>query len=790
MSENEYTSAMGFATNSSIVSHDQDDYAMDNLAFDDLVNNSLNIIELPSDLAADIDMAGSIHSAERFCIDYVVDQYERSDRADEEITQDEFDTLVQNLIHLFSAAVNYHNGVPGNDTWQSHDNLTRKQMALLSESIPVREVLDFDRVVEDITKEKIAEYKRKHPNYITNVSSSIGSNANKNIRALVDDILWAVAKKVEEHNKKAKPGQKWKALTELRNAQVVDIIDAIYPVKAVITCDTANPDFIEKSLLLCIYISDTTDEFHGIYSCSEDIIKGIIKQLKYNATTNDMKDVMNQLRFTVPKVKRSIEKNLIAVGNGIFDYTEKTLLPFSPEHVFLSKSSVNYVANAENPVLRYLEDGTDTGEDWNVEDWMSSLSDDPEIVELLWKIIGAIIRPNNRWNKAAWLISESGNSGKGTLCELMRNICGYAYAAIPLADFSKDFMLTPLLRASAIIVDENDVGDFIDKAGNLKAVITNDVICINRKYMDPISYQFRGFSVQCLNGYPRVKDKSGSFYRRQLFIPLTKCFTGMEKKYIKDEFMHNEKVLEYVLHKVLNMNYYTLDEPSASKTKMAEYKEFNDPVRSFFNDVRLRLVWNKLPYEFLFELYKAWMKRINPSGQVIGRDQFIRDIREIIRDDDIWTEPENKEKNFRIPKNQLYTVEPLASEYRVYWSAAARPYQGIVRHNIEEIEFQQRLDQYLLEQERQEMMYEDKIQDMIEAYIEREEAAQTPKHPEPEPPKPQKTVYVAPCMSPAMGYTCNASCTKDVCPFPNLCNSGKKAQHVAPLPEALRYFKD
>ena len=151
---------------------------------------------------------------------------------------------------------------------------------------------------------------------------------------------------------------------------------------------------------------------------------------------------------------------------------------------------------------------------------MADLSDDPEIVELLWQILGAIIRPHVRWNKSAWLYSETGNNGKGTLCELMRSLCGDgSYAAIPLINFSKDFALEPLTRSTAIIVDENDVGCFIDKAANLKAVITNDVIPINRKFKTPLSYQFYGFMVQCLNEFPRIKDKSDSFYRRQLFIP-------------------------------------------------------------------------------------------------------------------------------------------------------------------------------------------------------------------------------------------------------------------------------
>lgn len=69
--------------------------------------------------------------------------------------------------------------------------------------------------------------------------------------------------------------------------------------------------------------------------------------------------------------------------------------------------------------------------------------------------------------------------------------------------------------------------------------------------------------VQCLNEMPRIKDKSDSFYRRQLFIPFTKCFTGAERKYIKQDYLKRKDVLEYVLWKVLNMDYYELPIPKA-----------------------------------------------------------------------------------------------------------------------------------------------------------------------------------------------------------------------------------
>ena len=121
--------------------------------------------------------------------------------------------------------------------------------------------------------------------------------------------------------------------------------------------------------------------------------------------------MMYIMREEAPRVKRCSERNLIAVNNGIFDFDTKTLMPFTPDKVFTSKSRVDYNPNAKNVVIHNDEDGTD----WDVESWMNTLSDDKGVVTIPWQILGAIIRPNVSWNKACFMYSESGNNGKGTL---------------------------------------------------------------------------------------------------------------------------------------------------------------------------------------------------------------------------------------------------------------------------------------------------------------------------------------------------------------------------------------
>ena len=424
--------------------------------------------------------------------------------------------------------------------------------------------------------------------------------------------------------------------------------------------------------VLAVYMDHGPD--NGIYVTDEVSIRVLAREYNYSISPKELDHVIDMLKDNAPRVMVSTNRDLIAVNNGIFDYKTKTLLPFTPEIVFTAKSAVNYNENIVNPIIHNDADGTD----WDIESWMADLNDDPEIVTLLWEILSAIIRPNVAWDKTAWFLSEVGNNGKGTLLTLMRNLCGErAWTSISVADFGKDFHLEPLIRTNAVLVDENDVGEYVDKAANLKAVITNDVLLINRKGKTPIAYQFRGFMVQCVNDTPKFRDKSGSLYRRQLIIPFDKSFTGAERKYIKQDYMHRTEVLEYVLHKVLNGNFYELSEPKAIRIALREYKIENDPVRAFAEEFLDQLVWDLLPWKFLYALYRAWLIKEQPSSRPLGSNKFIKHFTLILQEDlDYgWTVTPAAVRT----KNRILGEEPLAVEYNLDQWFDIQPVNGSIR---------------------------------------------------------------------------------------------------------------
>lgn len=395
----------------------------------------------------------------------------------------------------------------------------------------------------------------------------------------------------------------------------------------------------------------------GLYTIEQEALRNAIVPYNWDMSEQNFKEIITKLRSRAPKLELTKDKDLIAVNNGVFDYSSKQLLRFSPEMIFLSKSRVNY-----NPKARNITIKNPDGTDWNVENWMQSLSNDPEIVELLWQLLGAVIRPNVPWNKSAWMYAASGNNGKGTLCELMRNLCGEGSCeSIKISQFSNDVFLDKLIQISAVINDENQPGAYVEVADNLKCAITGDPITINRKYLSKLKFTFRGMIVQCFNEFPKLRDRTPSLLRRLLIIPMESCFEGCERKYIKEDYIKCDDALEYVMFKVLNMNYYELSVPQACKDALAEYQEFNDPVVEFWNEFKSEFVWDLLPYEFLYALYKAWHAKFYPSGKVLGKGSFCSDIRTAIRNNMDWEARENPvTTGTKIDKG-----EPLIGEYNL-----------------------------------------------------------------------------------------------------------------------------
>lgn len=499
--------------------------------------------------------------------------------------------------------------------------------------------LTYDQLLAELTKEYL------------DIAVAAGLT---DIKVIAHELLAATNRSISTMSSDKKKN----TLQRLSFAQIGECLIRIHNVVNLSLDDT--DDASERSTVLAVYMDFGKEE--GLYhiDISDTAIKKLINQYSFSAKRNDQNEVLNYLKVHAPVKKRNSNCDLIAVKNGIFDFRRKILIPFSPDTVFTTKLKVNYNPNAFNVIIHNSADGTD----WDFDSWIMEVADDQEIAEVLMQVISASVRPKVPFNKAVFFYSRQGNNGKGTICQLIRNLWGDENCcSLSVADFEKEFMLTPILNASVVLGDENPVGYTLDNADKFKQCITHDPVEVNIKFQQPKKYRFWGLIIECINEILRFKDKTGSMARRELIIPFSKSFTGAERKYIKTDYIARTEVLEYVLFKALNMNFYDFSEPQACKDALIDQREMNDPIRQFWVEVKDQFVWDLLPREFLYDLFKGWVKKNIPNCHIKGKRNFMDELADIVMEDNDWQYTGSNQ--VRVTKAMEDTPEPLIAAYNL-----------------------------------------------------------------------------------------------------------------------------
>lgn len=390
----------------------------------------------------------------------------------------------------------------------------------------------------------------------------------------------------------------------------------------------------EQRFQLPVGIYQYNGDNEGVWEVSNDPLGAfgiLVEKYKPGATKKTKQEIFILVKRRLRIVRKCVIPHYVPVNNGIWDMESKILFPFSEDLVFTSKLHTNLNLAAVNPVIS-TPDG-----DWDVDTFFDELGS-PGFVKSILEVIQAACLPLAPRNKMVLFYNTAGNNGKGTICQMIRNLLGEEVViSIPIDEFSVKFALADLPHAIAIITDENNTNSFSKGLGNLKAVITGDVVKVEQKYEKSYNFAYRGIVIQCLNDMINGNDKSGSFKRRLHIIPFENCFTGKEKRYIKERLIYRTDVLEYILKMVLvDMDYREeFTETSATKAALELYTKTTNSVVAFLEEILPECKWDLLPAtDFLYSAFKSWYREVSPSGKVIGRNDFIDSVKEFVATDE------------------------------------------------------------------------------------------------------------------------------------------------------------
>ncbi len=426
---------------------------------------------------------------------------------------------------------------------------------------------EFKQALSDWTEQE-RDY-ISNPQYISEKSSTL-----KGIKSLFYEY-----RDLYMNEQKAKGGDMPKSVPPLETAKIV------YKLLTVIKLDNEDG-------LLGVYNPES-----GIYETSEKFFHRLIYWIEPTYSQARSKEVLFKLE-TLSEVKAQTTKPyLIPVANGIFNKKTQKLEPFNPKHIFTSTIATKYNAQAKPPNIK----------GWNIDKWFSELmSNDNELVQLLWQIISASTNGNYSYRKGVWFVGK-GNDGKGTVQSLIMNLIGREnVASVKAEQFSERFALSQVVGKTCIIGDDSQV-NYLDNAGNYFSVITGDPVPIEVKGKTPTLALFNKLIIQSANFLPKFRNKSNGTYRRMLIVPFNKSYTTETDNWkIKDDYIKRHEVLEYVLKKALSLNFDRFIEPKATQELLEEFKISNDTVLAFVSTDFQEFVSDFLPTTFITAYYQAW----------------------------------------------------------------------------------------------------------------------------------------------------------------------------------------
>lgn len=332
----------------------------------------------------------------------------------------------------------------------------------------------------------------------------------------------------------------------------------------------------------------------GYYVSSDDIFRKLLLKYDNRLTSHRFFNELIAYIRTETKIQPPLsDYRYIPVANGVYNIKTKQLEKFSPKFIITSKIKTSYNPFAKKPIL---------GGWFDFDKWLDTLAcNDKELVTLLWQVMNEAINPNRTRKKMVLLVGD-GNNGKGTFQALLENLIGRENISNLKPDqFGKEFYLGAL-EGKVCNIGDDISNKYLDEVSDLMSIVSGDPVQVNKKGKQPIEARFKLLCIFSGNDLPSARNKTTGWYRRLCIIPFNADFNGeTERPEIKDEFIRDKTLLEWVLFQILNMpDFDKFIEPKAVQETLTEYKNNNDYIKVWVENYYIPSGWHEVNHVPMF----------------------------------------------------------------------------------------------------------------------------------------------------------------------------------------------
>ena len=364
----------------------------------------------------------------------------------------------------------------------------------------------------------------------------------------------------------------------------------------------------------------------GIYEERPHFIGRLVNRVTPEAMQRDRTEVMNRISNALDVSDITKNENLAVLKNGIFDVEKHQLLPFSSKYTFVTKTDAVWDENAvEEPVF---------GENnWTLSKALNTYFDGQrdEITAFFYACQNAIL--TNRPSRAfVYFYSKAGQTGKGTLTQLLINLVGKRNAgSANIETIESRFGLASVYDKALIYGNENDSPLSKNGSNNLKNLATGDGITVDRKGISAITVSPTPLVVQSMNTEPNFAIYNGGIKSRARIFVFEHSFVdaGDENTLVKSEYINSPELLKWLTHKVLSMDVpdrlpnFKASLAATDEAQSRAFDIYDDWITERFESFK----GTEFPIKALFTDFNLWLREQDYDGEKISQIKFSKELR-------------------------------------------------------------------------------------------------------------------------------------------------------------------
>lgn len=364
----------------------------------------------------------------------------------------------------------------------------------------------------------------------------------------------------------------------------------------------------------------------GIYEERPHFIGRLVNAITPEAMQRDRTEVMNRIADSLDVSEITKNENLAVLKNGIYNIEKHELLPFSSKYTFVTKTDAVWDETAtDEPVF---------GENnWTLSKALNTYFDGQrdEIAAFFYACQNAIL--TNRPSRVfVYFYSKSGQTGKGTLTQLLINLVGKRNTgSANIETIESRFGLASVYDKALIYGNENDSPMAKNGSNNLKNLATGDGVTVDRKGISAITVSPTPLVVQSMNTEPNFAVYNGGIKTRARIFVFEHSFVdeGDEDVLVKSEYISSPKLLKWLTHKVLSMDVpdrIPNFKASLAATDEAQSRAF-DIYDDWISDRFTTFKGSEFPIKALYLDFNSWLKEQECDGEKISRIKFSKELR-------------------------------------------------------------------------------------------------------------------------------------------------------------------